>query len=153
MGWNNKYVTFPHRMYIAGLLYKYIKSGGKIKIINPVRDPIEQSISIFFGRYLVRYPDFKSMSHKELLQLFLTEYEHSEVLFWHDVEMKDSIGIDIYEFPFDNGSVIIKKDNIELLVLKLKKKNRERFIEEEICLLYTSPSPRDRQRSRMPSSA
>ena len=35
----------------------------------------------------------------------------------------------------------------------------QRFIEEEIfvmdkaCLLYTSPSPRDRQKSRMPSSA
>ena len=28
-----------------------------------------------------------------------------------------------------------------------------REIEEEICLLYTSPSPRDRQKSRMPSSA
>ena len=33
----------------------------------------------------------------------------------------------------------------------------ERFIREaeenESCLLYTSPSPRDRQKSRMPSSA
>ena len=27
------------------------------------------------------------------------------------------------------------------------------FTENEICLLYTSPSPRDRTRSRMPSSA
>ena len=27
------------------------------------------------------------------------------------------------------------------------------IIEEKICLLYTSPSPRDRTRSRMPSSA
>ena len=26
-------------------------------------------------------------------------------------------------------------------------------LEEMICLLYTSPSPRDRQKSRMPSSA
>ena len=26
-------------------------------------------------------------------------------------------------------------------------------IEYKICLLYTSPSPRDRQKSRMPSSA
>ena len=25
--------------------------------------------------------------------------------------------------------------------------------EDDICLLYTSPSPRDRQKSRMPSSA
>ena len=27
------------------------------------------------------------------------------------------------------------------------------FPEYELCLLYTSPSPRDRQKSRMPSSA
>ena len=27
------------------------------------------------------------------------------------------------------------------------------FIHTQICLLYTSPSPRDRQKSRMPSSA
>ena len=30
---------------------------------------------------------------------------------------------------------------------------RYALIEKEICLLYTSPSPRDRQKSRMPSSA
>ena len=29
----------------------------------------------------------------------------------------------------------------------------KRIIEEGACLLYTSPSPRDRQKSRMPSSA
>ena len=28
-----------------------------------------------------------------------------------------------------------------------------RGVEDNICLLYTSPSPRDRQKSRMPSSA
>ena len=128
MGWNNRYVTFPHRIYIAGLLYKYIKRGGKIKIINPVRNPIEQSISVF-SKY---FPDFKSMSHKELSQLFLT-YGHSNVLFWHDVEMNPSIGIDVYKFPFDNGSVIIKNDNIELLVLKMKQdKDRIRVMEGEI---------------------
>ena len=31
---------------------------------------------------------------------------------------------------------------------------KQKFISElDICLLYTSPSPRDRTRSRMPSSA
>ena len=29
----------------------------------------------------------------------------------------------------------------------------KKFCEDKICLLYTSPSPRDRTRSRMPSSA
>ena len=31
--------------------------------------------------------------------------------------------------------------------------NRGDFAQEVFCLLYTSPSPRDRQKSRMPSSA
>ena len=34
--------------------------------------------------------------------------------------------------------------------LKIKKDNEDYAT---ICLLYTSPSPRDRQKSRMPSSA
>ena len=31
--------------------------------------------------------------------------------------------------------------------------NHNMSLEDIICLLYTSPSPRDRQKSRMPSSA
>ena len=30
---------------------------------------------------------------------------------------------------------------------------KEGWVEHDACLLYTSPSPRDRTRSRMPSSA
>ena len=30
---------------------------------------------------------------------------------------------------------------------------RRQFLLEEVCLLYTSPSPRDKRQSRMPSSA
>ena len=36
---------------------------------------------------------------------------------------------------------------------KDKAEKESKNIEENICLLYTSPSPRDRTRSRMPSSA
>ena len=35
----------------------------------------------------------------------------------------------------------------------LKKKQREKDAYNRACLLYTSPSPRDMRRSRMPSSA
>ena len=46
----------------------------------------------------------------------------------------------------DSTEIISNLDSLEAL-----------FIEDldlmEICLLYTSPSPRDRQKSRMPSSA
>ena len=39
----------------------------------------------------------------------------------------------------------------QLLALKTFKQNAS--LKKKICLLYTSPSPRDRTRSRMPSSA
>ena len=38
-------------------------------------------------------------------------------------------------------------------VAKLQKKGSKIIIVSSGCLLYTSPSPRDRTRSRMPSSA
>ena len=42
----------------------------------------------------------------------------------------------------------------ELLISYLKKHpEMELYDEYKDCLLYTSPSPRDRQKSRMPSSA
>ena len=37
--------------------------------------------------------------------------------------------------------------------LKLGAKESQAAIQGYLCLLYTSPSPRDRTRSRMPSSA
>ena len=47
------------------------------------------------------------------------------------------------------------KDNIERAIDKSKSLNQSNFekIRYEGCLLYTSPSPRDKHRSRMPSSA
>ena len=49
-------------------------------------------------------------------------------------------------------------DKIKVFVERLKKlgievKLQGNFPWVYICLLYTSPSPRDRQKSRMPSSA
>ena len=40
---------------------------------------------------------------------------------------------------------IPSRDQVELELVRLR--------EKYTCLLYTSPSPRDRQKSRMPSSA
>ena len=44
-------------------------------------------------------------------------------------------------------------DKIQGEVLPIDKPNMQVFTTREPCLLYTSPSPRDRTRSRMPSSA
>ena len=43
-------------------------------------------------------------------------------------------------------------EKVEIIVAKIEKYNLD-AIQLHGCLLYTSPSPRDRQKSRMPSSA
>ena len=52
----------------------------------------------------------------------------------------------------DNNQPISEVHSIEVLANKGIVGDRH-FHESNDCLLYTSPSPRDRQKSRMPSSA
>ena len=54
--------------------------------------------------------------------------------------------INLIDPPGEITDGSIKIDNIEL-------RSNEAIIQNISCLLYTSPSPRDRTRSRMPSSA
>ena len=54
------------------------------------------------------------------------------------------------------GRVSVDDNIIEKPSFDVTDKNIIKIIDEEniyVCLLYTSPSPRDRQKSRMPSSA
>ena len=49
------------------------------------------------------------------------------------------------------GQLIVgNRQELKQKVLDELEKGEKKFL---ICLLYTSPSPRDRQKSRMPSSA
>ena len=51
-----------------------------------------------------------------------------------------------YEMPIQYNKGIVEEH-------KFTRSNAGIFDVSHICLLYTSPSPRDRQKSRMPSSA
>ena len=53
-----------------------------------------------------------------------------------------------FENLFDLGFIPIVNENDTIATSEIKYGDNDRF-----CLLYTSPSPRDRTRSRMPSSA
>ena len=48
---------------------------------------------------------------------------------------------------------VFKKDNVPKEEAEILLTSEEAADLLKICLLYTSPSPRDRQKSRMPSSA
>ena len=64
---------------------------------------------------------------------------------------------DLYIFDYSNnvdGIKLFYKNNMEFMVFSgLFWTTSGIYIGDESCLLYTSPSPRDRTRSRMPSSA
>ena len=47
-------------------------------------------------------------------------------------------------------NLLLKVNNLKMINKKILKEITAKY---PICLLYTSPSPRDRTRSRMPSSA
>ena len=74
---------------------------------------------------------------------------------------------DLRQALYDAGEVLMEKVLVNLhgnehksrrsVESKILQPNFFRWYEKEVfsktCLLYTSPSPRDRQKSRMPSSA
>ena len=65
------------------------------------------------------------------------------------------IGLVAYA-PLGRGFLTATIDSLEALAEKDRRRDMPRFQDgnrEKNCLLYTSPSPRDRTRSRMPSSA
>eukprot|EP00828_Plagiopyla_frontata_P029020 TRINITY_DN3752_c0_g1_i1.p2 TRINITY_DN3752_c0_g1~~TRINITY_DN3752_c0_g1_i1.p2 ORF type:complete len:237 (-),score=56.11 TRINITY_DN3752_c0_g1_i1:40-750(-) len=51
------------------------------------------------------------------------------------------------------GYIPFQADDISQILANGYNPNEEEFNKTQSCLLYTSPSPRDRQKSRMPSSA
>ena len=75
------------------------------------------------------------ISHHEIETLIGNSISSDEV-----IELYGSMGI----------SLLIKADSYEFRKIDFLEKE---VIKEKICLLYTSPSPRDRSLSRMPSSA
>ena len=67
------------------------------------------------------------------------------------------LGVSFYNFTISSETKHLESENLR--ILKLEEENNLRSELDDIieqydnCLLYTSPSPRDRTRSRMPSSA
>ena len=58
------------------------------------------------------------------------------------------------ELGIENASTLRKQEILFAILKKVAEKEEITGVGVlQLCLLYTSPSPRDRQKSRMPSSA
>jgi hypothetical protein len=56
----------------------------------------------------------------ELAKIFISDYPHSIPLTWFDMEMKNSLNIDVYDydFPKKEGYLYLAKESLELLIMK-----------------------------------
>ena len=103
-----------------------------------------------------RHPDIKKLllaSHQLMRDLYPEEtnsYLCIDELCSSDVHFLGAIQNDKY---CGCGALEVKPDYGELKSFFVGPQFRENGVASLICLLYTSPSPRDRTRSRMPSSA
>ena len=76
------------------------------------------------------------------------------------MNISNSAGVDSNDLAKRGESLIRKSTNRYLTTVKIAFRAKQRrfddfdgLLEESTCLLYTSPSPRDKRQSRMPSSA
>ena len=83
----------------------------------------------------VSAPSLRASKKRGERLVCLTAYDYPTA------RLVDEAGIDIVLVGDSLGNVVLGYGNTVPVTL------------DEVCLLYTSPSPRDRTRSRMPSSA
>jgi len=104
---------------------KVCQSKSKAKFITIVREPISRNISAFFQNSLVfaqaNYHD-ENPDTEGLIRLFISDYSHQVPLTWFDIEIKQVLGIDVYQYPFpkEQGYMTIREGNFEVLILKLE---------------------------------
>ena len=116
----------------------------------PASDKLKQAIRDEF-KYIKEIMDFDKKSH----EIFRNWYVDGRIYYHKVIDMnKPQEGIKEVRYVDPLKIKLIRK-------IKNDKKTVENAIRQsitskdntDICLLYTSPSPRDRTRSRMPSSA
>ena len=106
---------------------------------------------------------FKMGEHSARTTGKSTMIVESHITYNQELKMNDEVDVNLVFFDHDKKRLHYKMEmihkqkqylasTIEVLALYVDL-NTRKVSEFEGCLLYTSPSPRDRTRSRMPSSA
>ena len=95
----------------------------ELYIISLVREPVGRNIAAYFQNLDVIYGQnniHNELSHNELLNGFLQKYPDSIPITWFDIELKQTLGIDVYkyEFPKKEGALIINEGKYKILVMR-----------------------------------
>lgn len=99
-----------------------VKKRKPLFVISLVREPIGRNISAFFenfDREIAKLRSRPNLSIDQMIDVFLSKYDHEIPLRWFDRNMKPDCGIDVYEHPFPDGGVqIIEQEHVRLLLLR-----------------------------------
>lgn len=124
----------PLNVRVSQLLSPQIyqhKKDRNWKFISIIRDPVARNISAyflsidhFFDDFFRRYKQ-GDITLDDLLHNFLKEFPHDQPIKWFDEEVKEPIGIDVFEVPFDNrkGFIVVEHENVSFLTVKLERLN------------------------------
>lgn len=124
-----KYVLHLHAINEFGLNHGEIKEilqKYQARIITMVREPVSRYVSdlweniLNFKRCAKIDADFNEIEDSALHNWANYEFD------WFDRELKNVLGIDIYQYDFDTekGYSIIEQDGISVLLLKTEKMNQ-----------------------------
>ena len=97
-------------------------------------------IRLIYGYYpeIITHPG----EEKDRLKALTDSFLYKDILLWENIQKPDKLLRLMQALAFQVGQQVSYNELATLVGL-----------DHKTCLLYTSPSPRDRTRSRMPSSA
>ena len=122
-------LLIKHAHHLTQLMSTKISENTNIQLDLKTVVAIIMVTASFVGMYYTLQADIEEAKKLPPIEVTRLEYELKE--------------------EWNEDMIIQLKDAVEVL------EETQDILKEEIkiCLLYTSPSPRDRQKSRMPSSA
>ena len=117
-GWRLRERFYTERIYQA-----YVRPRKPLRVITLVREPVANNVSMFFevfDHYAGTSAAESSLDVDQMIDLFLTRYMHWRPLTWFDAELKTTLGVDVFQQPFDcaRGFAEIASDQVQLLVMK-----------------------------------
>ena len=135
----------------------FLATGSYLAYLSTNEFEIETSLESSEKIYSIKNAEFfgsdqmGSLSYKVFSKKAKTESGDDEIIL-EQVELKYYADeLNDWRITSDKGEMY---DDESLLILRGKVViENNSTLKPSICLLYTSPSPRDRQKSRMPSSA
>ena len=115
-------------------------------LLERINSYIEVGADMIFPEALVSLDGYKKIAQESSVPILANITEFGKTPLFSKKELHDA-GVSMVLYPLTAFRAMSKAAE------KIYKELSSSESQENICLLYTSPSPRDRTRSRMPSSA